>query len=92
MNQIIAQWEDEENNRQVQFSVDYVAENGAVAIQNVTPAKVSFICPESNTCSRTIGVHTDKGREMLTAQIKKAGQLDRLADELAEKHGALVTA
>ena len=27
MNKMIAQWEDEENNRQVQFSVDYTVEN-----------------------------------------------------------------
>ena len=92
MNQVIAQWEDEENNRQVQFSIKYSFENGVVEIENVTPTKVSFICTETNTIVRSMGVHTERGREMLTEQIKAAGQLDRLKAEIVERNGELVSA
>ena len=65
MNTMLGQWEDEENNRQVQFSIDYTIEDSSIEIKSVTPNKVSFVCPESNTVVRTIGVHTESlnGRE-----------------------------
>ena len=80
-----ATWEDEDNNRQIQFSVDYSAENGSVEIENITPTKVSFICPESNTCTRTIRVHTATGREMLAKHFRASGNVQRLADEIATR-------
>lgn len=92
MNQVMAQWEDEECNRQVQFSVGYKIENGNVEIVTVTPNKVSFICQESNTITRTMSIHTENGRRMLADQIVAAGQIERLKGEIADRNHELVTA
>ncbi len=92
MNSVIAQWEDEDCNRQVQFSVEYSIENGAVEIANVTPTKVSFICEETNTIIRSIGVHTLTGCKKLAEQIIAAGQIDRLKGEIIERNNELVSA
>ncbi len=91
MNSVIAQWEDEENNRQVQFSVEYAIENSVVNVSSVTPNKISFICPDTNSCVRSIGVHTEKGRQMMTDQINGAGQVDALISELAARNGLFAT-
>jgi hypothetical protein len=82
MGTCIATWEDEENNRHIQFSVDYKAENGSVEIDTITPIKVSFICPQSNTCLRTIGVYTHAGRQMLMNYFRNRGAVDRLIDQI----------
>ena len=92
MSNTIAIWEDEENNRNIQFSMEYSVENGSVNIFNVTPTKVSFICPESNTVTRSISVHTDAGRELLANKIKNSGQLDSIATEIASREGMLISA
>ena len=92
MNNMIASWEDEENNRQIHFSVTYVVENGKVEINDVTPDKVAFVCPESNTVLRQIGVHTSGGRSHLASKLTAAGQIDQLATEIAKREGLLVNA
>jgi hypothetical protein len=81
----IATWEDEENNRQIQFNVEYATDNGVVEINDITPIKVSFICPETNTCTRTIGVHTNSGRSMLADDIRAKADLNLLASEIASR-------
>ncbi len=80
-----ATWEDEENNRQIQFSVDYTAENGSIEITAITPSKISFICPETNTCHRAVGVHTQGGRSLLAKHLRAKAELDRLANEIADR-------
>ncbi|MEM7313587.1 MAG: hypothetical protein AAF497_10595 [Planctomycetota bacterium] len=85
MGSYIATWEDEENNRQIQFSVDYATENGSVEINDVTPVKVSFVCPETNTCTRTIRVHTDAGRKLLANNFRAKADLNLLATEIANR-------
>ncbi len=82
----IATWEDEENNRHIQFSVDYTAENGSVEIAKITPIKVSFICPESNTCLRTIGVFTHAGKRMLSDYVHHRGAVPRLVQEIMARN------
>jgi len=92
MGSYIATWEDEENNRQIQFSVEYTAENGTVEIAKVTPTKVSFICPESNTCLNSVRVHTATGRTMLANHFRSKGNFGRLALEIAERTQESVSA
>ena len=87
MKTTLCTWEDETSNRHIQFSVEYSIENGAVAVNNVTPTKVSFVCPESNTVQRSIGVHTDGGREMLAAQFKNSLGFEKLATAIANPNG-----
>ncbi len=80
-----ATWEDEENNRHIQFSVDYTAENGSIEIQAVTPSQISFICPQTNTCHRAVGVHTKTGRSLLAKHLRAKADMDRLANEIARR-------
>lgn len=87
---MLAQWEDGENHRQIQFSIEYAIENSTVVLNRVTPVKVTFICPDSNTVLRSIGVHTDKGASLLRNQLADSGKLDELAVEIGEKHGLLM--
>lgn len=87
---MLAQWEDGENHRQIQFSVEYSIENSTVVLDRVTPVKVTFICPESNTVLRSVGVHTDKGAAILRGQLAASGKLEELAHEIGEKNGLLM--
>ena len=85
MGSYAATWEDEDNNRQIQFSVDYTIESGSVEIESITPTKVSFISADTNTCIRSVGVHTAAGREMLANHFRASGDIQRLADEIATR-------
>ena len=87
MTNIKATWEDEENNRQIQFSVEYQLENEAVEIKNVTPEKVSFICPDTNTVTKSVQVWTDKGRDMLASKLDIA-RIAQLKSCIAEREAA----
>jgi hypothetical protein len=79
MKTTLCTWEDETSNRQVQFSIGFTNENGTVAIESVTPHKVSFVCPTSNTLLRSVGVHTRSGREFLAAQFRSSQAFAKLA-------------
>ena len=83
MQQIDAKWEDDENNRQVAFSVEYARKDDAIEIQALTPKQVTFLCPESNEPVRTIGVWTNKGRELLKGQLHQSGQLDSIEKQIS---------
>jgi hypothetical protein len=89
---MLAQWEDGENHRQIQFSVEYSIESSAVVLDRLTPVKATFICPDSNTALRSVGVHTEKGRTMISDQFAQSGKLDELMTEIGEKHGLVLAA
>ena len=82
MQKIEANWEDEENNRQVAVAVEFTRKKNAIEIQSLTPKQVTFLCPESNNALRSIGVWTDKGREILAKQLHAAGYLPQLEEEI----------
>ncbi len=82
MQTIEAHWEDEENNRQVAVAVEFTRKDNTVEIQSLTPQQVTFLCPESNNPLRSIGVWTDKGRELLAKQLHAAGYLPQLEEEI----------
>ncbi len=90
MSNMLATWEDEENNRQIQFTVEYTIANSEVQIDTVTPNKVSFVCPETNTCLRSVGVHTEAGRDLLADRILKSGRMCELTKEIAQRHNVSV--
>ena len=77
-------WEDDDNNRQVRFRVDFTAADSNIEIVEIVPTEVTF---ENN---RKIGVHTPKGRKMLTGQINRSGRLETLKTEIAEQQVATV--
>lgn len=71
-------WEDEENNRQIRFRVDYTIGNSEIEIVDVVPTEVIF------EDSRCVGIHTAKGRDMLLKQIQRSGRIETLKSEIAE--------
>jgi hypothetical protein len=79
-----ATWEDEENNRRVELVVNYRLDATRVEINDVTPTRVNFLCPTSGTSLRSIGVWTNGGRRVLNRQLKSAGRLHSLKQEIAE--------
>jgi hypothetical protein len=78
-----ATWEDEENNRRVELVVNYRLDNQRVEINDVTPTRVNFLCPTSGNTLRSIGVWTNGGRRVLARQLKAAGRIDTLPQEIA---------
>lgn len=88
---MLAQWEDGENHRQIQFSIEYSIESSAVVLDRITPVKVTFICPETNTVLRSVGVHTEKGQSMIADQFTQSGKLDEMIIAIGEKHDLVLT-
>lgn len=82
MNTMESHWEDEENNRRVAYSVAYAKSGNTVEIKGLTPKQVAFVCPESKQVKRTIGVWTDKGRELLSHQLRTSGHLAELQEQI----------
>lgn len=84
---LLAQWNDETNFRQVQFSVDYSIENSNLTINSLTPVKVSFLDKNNQTVVKSIGVHTSAGRRMLNEQVKASGKVTEISNEIANRSG-----
>jgi hypothetical protein len=78
-----ATWEDEENNRLVELVVNHRLDAKRVDINDVTPTRVTFLCPQTKAPLRSIGVWTDGGRRVLARQIEAAGRLTTLPQEIA---------
>jgi hypothetical protein len=78
-----ATWEDEENNRRVELVVNYQLDATRVEINDVTPTRVTFVCPTSGKPTRSIGVWTNGGRRVLGRQVKASGRLNSLAQDIA---------
>ena len=85
----LASWEDSENHRHIQFSIDYKIENSTVVVENMTPLKVTFFCPETRTALRSVGVHTNAGQTMLCQQFVESDSLNELLLEIGKKNGLL---
>jgi len=83
MNSYQTSWEDEENNRVVDFRVDYELIDEMVRIDSITPLQVAFLCPETTELNRQVGVHTEKGRAVLVRQFLACGQMSTLEDALS---------
>jgi hypothetical protein len=76
-------WEDEENNRRVELVVNYRLDEARVEIGDVTPTRVTFLCPTSGAPLRSIGVWTKGGRRVLQRQIADSGHLKSLPRQIA---------
>ena len=77
-----ANWEDEENNRIVQLSVDYQVTDSQVQIEEITPTSVLFFDAANGQPQRRIGVWTERGRQMLRRQYRERVGLDSLREQL----------
>ena len=79
-----ATWEDAEASRQVELVVNYQLDATRVEISDVTPTRVTFLCPKSSKPLRSVGVWTEGGRRLLARQVAAAGRLATLPQEIAE--------
>lgn len=78
-----ATWEDEENNRRVELVINHRLDAQQVELCDVTPTRVTFLCPTTKNPLRSIGVWTDGGRRVLARQVEAAGRLATLPQEIA---------
>ena len=78
-----ATWEDDENNRSVELVVNHRLDAKRVELSDVTPTRVTFLCPTTKAPLRSIGVWTEGGRRVLARQIEAAGRLATLPQEIA---------
>jgi hypothetical protein len=79
-----ATWEDAEASRQVELVVNYRLDAKRVDINDVTPIRVTFLCPKSRQPQRSVRVWTEGGRKLLARRAAAAGRLATLAQEIAE--------
>jgi hypothetical protein len=82
MKTVQSHWEDADNNRRVSYSVGVCKTTGAVKHETLAPQQVTFLCPDSKQPLRTIGVWTDKGRELLAHQLRTSGHLTELERQI----------
>lgn len=90
MNSYQSMWEDDETSRKVELLVNYSQHDAGVTINEITPIKVTFLCPSTKAARRTIGVWTKTGRAMLAAQFRTAGRIASLEHEI--RSGGLANA
>ena len=57
MNSYESMWEDDETSRRVELLVNYSQHDAGITINEITPIKVTFLCPTSKAARRTIGAH-----------------------------------
>ena len=82
MNSVQAHWEDEENNRRIEFAVQAKRGQDGVEIESLTPQRVTFVCPHTSDDLRSVGVWTEKGRELLVDQLHNSGSFADLEQQI----------
>ncbi|HRX79001.1 MAG: hypothetical protein H6821_04725 [Planctomycetaceae bacterium] len=82
MNSYQSVWEDDETSRRVELLVNYSQHDAGVTINEITPIKVTFLCPNTKASRRSIGVWTKTGRAMLAHQFRTAGRIESLEQEI----------
>jgi len=82
MNSYQSVWEDDETSRKVELLVNYSRNEAGVTVNEITPIKVTFLCPTTKTAVRTIGVWTKTGRSLLASQFHAAGRIEALEQEI----------
>lgn len=79
--------EDADNHRQIDLTVTYVAAGEKVELKQVTPTRITFLCPESRRPLRSIALHREMARSMLLAQID--GHMEQLRLDVEAQHASL---
>ena len=85
MDSFQATWEDDEANRRVDLVVNYSLGEAGVAINEITPTKVTFLDPTTNDEVRSIGVWTNTGRSILERQFRATPHFDAVRDAINER-------
>jgi hypothetical protein len=80
-------WEDEPRAREVEILVHYTLEAGLVAIDAISPTKVSLFSQHTPHPTRVLPVHTPTGRRLLTQAYLAARETEQtLEDEILAAH------
>ncbi len=80
-------WEDEPKAREVEILVHYTLEAGLVAIDAISPTKVSLFSEHTPHPTRVLPVHTPTGRRLLTQAYLAARETEQtLEDEILAAH------
>ncbi len=74
-------WDDPAHNRTIQVDVSFTLSETGVEINEITPTNV--IIRSDNGAPRTIGVHTEKGRQHLSDLISKKALTEAIETEFA---------
>ena len=82
MAQCAASWEDEENNRIVELSVEYRLDGSHLQIERVTPTGVVFVDGETSEPVRKIKVWTETGRRFLLRKYRENAGAEHLQQQL----------
>ena len=75
-------WEDEENNRIVDLSVDYSVAGDSIEVNKIAPKKVTFLCSETKQPQRSVQVYGDRARRHLEGRFRQGNRLELLEIEL----------
>jgi hypothetical protein len=77
-------WEDAANARDVELHVAYRLDDGNVAIDAIRPTQVTLYCRATEKVKRTLPVHTETGRRLLTQAFLAARAAKSLEDEIQQ--------
>ena len=75
-------WEDEENNRIVQLTVEYSVAGSRIEIEDVTPTSILFIDAATRTPRRRIRLWTDTARRLLRTKHADTVGVETLREQL----------
>ena len=79
-------WEDEAKAREIELFVDYTLVSGVVQVYAIRPAKVTFYSVDTKQPIRSIGVHTNTARRMLSKQYLATRDGISLEEEIRIQH------
>jgi hypothetical protein len=83
-------WEDEDHNRKIEMTIEYVISNQSIEIKDVAPTRVAFFNSDRNEEIRSVGVWTRAGAKTLVNQWEKCPS--GKAVTLAKLEGELLSA
>ena len=83
-------WEDEANAREIELFVDYTLDASVVQIEAIRPTKVTLYNAVTKAVERTMPVHTEAGRRLLTrSYLASREDQPSLEDEILAQHQLL---
>ena len=74
-------WEDEPKAREVEILVHYTLEAGLVAIDAISPTKVTLFSEHTPHPTRVLPVHNPSGRRLLTQAYLAARETEQTLEE-----------
>jgi hypothetical protein len=83
-------WEDATKNRDVEITIDYRVDQNQVAIDKITPTKVTVYDADRETVAQVLPVTRPTGQRILTAAFFSSREgLPSIEQEILEQHLAV---